>query len=139
VQYTFGQFTPEHLKKMKEGVELFNEQKYWECHESLEDVWMEDRGDSGRNVYWAVIQVAAACIHYRDQKIVGARGMISKAKEKFKRCRSEHVLTQLAFDYLDWEELEKIVFQIPDTDTELKDFEALFNFRFKNYPDKISF
>jgi hypothetical protein len=133
VEYKYGQFSPEHLAKMAEGVELFNEQKYWECHESLEDVWMEDRNDQARNVSWAVIQVAAACIHYRDQKIVGAQGMIIKAKEKFRRCHDLHILTPLALQYLDWAELEALVMNIPDKDAVLENFEDLYNFRFKNY------
>ena len=107
-------FTEEHLKKMADGVRLFNEQKYWECHEALEEVWLEDRQDPTRNVYWAVIQVAASCIHYRDKKIIGAQGMIMKSKEKFRRCRDMHILTDLAFKYLDWQELEDIVMKIPD-------------------------
>lgn len=119
---------------MEEGVKLFNEQKYWECHESLEDVWMEDRNDPARNVYWAVIQVAACCIHYRDSNLIGAQGMILKAKEKFRRCRDQNILTALAFDYLDWEKLEKIAFEIPDQKPELKDFENIFDFRFTHYP-----
>jgi hypothetical protein len=134
LDYGFGKFGPEHLQKMKEGIELFNEQKYWECHEALEDVWMEDKNDPARNIYWAVIQIAAACIHYRDGKIIGARGMIYKAREKFKRCREQHILTDLAFKYLDWEELEEIVKSIPEKDSELPHFQALFNFRFKHYP-----
>jgi hypothetical protein len=138
VKYDYGQFSPEHLEKMQEGVELFNEQKYWECHESLEDVWMEDRGDLARNVYWAVIQVAAACIHYRDSKIVGAQGMIVKAKEKFLRCREKLILTPLAFDYLDWEELDKLVMEIPAKDAKLEDFAKLYEFRFKNYKNILS-
>ena len=138
MKYEYGQFSPEHLQKMQEGVELFNEQKYWECHESLEDVWMEDRGDLARNVYWAVIQVAAACIHYRDSKIVGAQGMIVKAKEKFLRCREKNILTQLAFEYLDWEELEKLVMAIPEKDAKLEDFAKLYDFRFKNYKNILS-
>jgi len=133
VKYEYGQFSPEHLSKMREGVELFNEQKYWECHESLEDVWMEDRGDQARNVSWAVIQVAAACIHYRDSKIIGAQGMIVKAKEKFRRCHDLNILTSLAFDHLDWEELEKLVMDIPDKEAKLEDFKLLYEFRFKNY------
>lgn len=137
MQYSYGQFTPEHLAKMEEGVKLFNEQKYWECHESLEDVWMEDRQDAARNVYWAVIQVAAALIHYRDGKIIGAQGMINKAKEKFRRCREQNILTPLAFDYLDWEELEELVMKIKDKDAELSDFKELFDFRFKNYVQGI--
>ena len=133
LNYHYGQFTPEHLAKMEEGVNLFNQQMYWECHESLEDVWMEDKGDNGRIVYWAVIQVAAACIHYRDSNLIGAQGMINKAKDKFARCRSLNVLTPLAFQYLDWEELEKLSLNIPDKDAVLDNFETLWNFRFKNY------
>ena len=133
MEYKFGQFTPEHLAKIQEGIELFNEQKYWECHESLEDLWMEDKNDSARYIYWAIIQVAAACIHYRDSKIIGAQGMINKAREKFRRSRELHVLTPLVLKYLDWEELEKLVAQIKEKDAKLEDFEELYNFRFKNY------
>lgn len=133
MDYKYGQFTPEHLAKMEEGVNLFNQQMYWECHESLEDVWMEDKGDHGRDVYWAVIQVAAACIHYRDGNLIGAKGMIGKSKEKFRRCRERQVLTDLVFKYLDWEELETLVVKIKDTNSVLDDFDDLYNFRFKNY------
>jgi hypothetical protein len=123
---------------MKEGIHLFNEQKYWECHEALEDVWMEDRQDPTRNIYWAVIQVAAACIHYRDSNLIGARGMIYKAKEKFRRCRDLHILSDLAFKYLDWEEFERLAMAVPESDkSTLEDFVDLFSFRFKNYPETI--
>ncbi len=118
---------------MEEGVRLFNDQMYWECHESLEDVWMEDRNDQARTVSWAVIQVAAACIHYRDNKLIGAQGMILKAKEKFRRCHDLHILTPLVLTYLDWQELETLVMNIPDKEAKLEDFENLYNFRFKNY------
>lgn len=133
MEYQFGQFTPDHLEKMKEGVELFNQQMYWECHEVLEDLWMEDRNDSARNVYWGVIQVAAACIHYRDNNVIGARGMIYKAKEKFKRCRELHVLTDVVLNNLDWNELETIVFAIKDKDADIEEFAPLYDFRFKKY------
>ena len=127
-------FSEEHLKKMDEGIKLFNEQKYWECHEALEDVWMEDRQDPTRNVYWAVIQVAAACIHYRDENLIGAQGMMRKAKEKFRRCHELRILTELNYKFLDWEEFEKISFKIPDGDlSKLEDFLDIYNFRFKHY------
>lgn len=133
MEYKYGQFSPEHLAKMEEGVRLFNDQMYWECHESLEDVWMEDRNDLARTVSWAVIQVAAACIHYRDNKLIGAQGMILKAKEKFRRCHDLHILTPLVLTYLDWQELEALVMKIPEKEAKLEDFENLYNFRFKNY------
>ena len=59
-----SQFSLSELEKMSEAVRLFNAQKYWECHEELEHHWLEEPGPL-RNVYWAVIQVAAAMIHYR--------------------------------------------------------------------------
>ena len=127
-------FAKEHLEKMEEGLRLFNDQKYWECHEAFEELWLEDRQDPIRNIYWAVIQVAAACIHYRDQNLIGAQGMITKAKEKFRRCRDLRVLNDLALKFLDWVELEEIVFKIPDGhQAKLEDFKELFNFRFKFY------
>ena len=132
--YQYGQFSTEHLKKIREGIELFNEQKYWECHEVLEDLWIEDTQDSARYIYWAIIQVAAACIHYRDHNLIGARGLASKAREKFQKAREKNALTDLVFHYLDWEELEQLVMRIP-LDPKLEDFDSLFNFRFKNYPD----
>jgi uncharacterized protein len=134
LDYQFGQFTPEHLEKIEEGIRLFNEQKYWECHEALEELWLEDRTDNARDVYWAIIQVAASCIHYRDKNIAGARGMIAKSREKFRRLHERRTLTPLVFQYLDWQELEGLVAAIPEHEPELADFAALFDFRFKHYP-----
>lgn len=119
---------------MSEGVRLFNEQKYWECHEALEEIWLEERQDPARNIYWAVIQVAASCIHYRDKKITGAQGMIMKSKEKFRRCREMNLITEDVKKFLSWDELERIVMKIPNgTESVLDDFKELFDFRFKNY------
>ncbi len=117
---------------MREGIELFNEQKYWECHESLEHIWLEDRTDNARYIYWAVIQVAAACIHYRDGKITGATGMIAKAKEKFRKIHELHVLTPVV-DKLHWKSLEELVMKVPATEARLEDFKELFDFRFPSY------
>jgi len=133
-EYTFGQFTPEHLKKVKSGIKTFNAQLYWECHEELEEIWLEDRNDPARNVYWAIIQVAASLIHYRDRKIIGAQNLINKARQKFKRCHDQKVLTELVYRFLDWEELEKLVNLIPAEDSQLSDYERLYEFRFKSYP-----
>lgn len=127
-------FTTRQLKSMSEGVRLFNEQKYWECHEALEEIWLEERQDPARNIYWAVIQVAASCIHYRDGKIIGAQGMIMKSKEKFRRCREFNLVNEDVKKFLSWEELEDIVMRIPDgTASVLGDFKDLFEFRFRNY------
>ncbi len=129
-RYFMGEFEAENFEKMKEGVRLFNAQKYWECHEVLEDHWLEEPGPV-RNVYWAVIQVAASMIHYREANLTGAKGMIYKARQKFDRCESLHVESALLDKQLSWQKLKKIVRAIP-SEPVLSDFEQLFQFRFED-------
>lgn len=125
-----NRFSYNELKLMKAGIKLFNAQKYWECHEEFEHHWLEEPGPL-RNVYWAVIQVAAAMIHYRESNLTGARGLIFKAKEKFKRCEDLNIESSLLFDELSWVELKKLVREVP-SESELKDYSKLFDFRFKD-------
>lgn len=125
-----SQFDQIHLQTIAEGIRLFNAQKYWECHEDLEDHWREEPGHV-RNVYWAVIQVAAAMIHYRDENIVGARGLIVKAKQKFDRCEQYKIESDILERNLSWSELKKMVRMVPEEPV-LSDFKNLFEFRFKD-------
>lgn len=127
----YGKFTVEHLGKIKQGIELFNRQKYWECHEYLEDHWFEDMGDNARLVYWAVIQVACSMIHYRDGNLSGAFGMLKKAKGKFVQCKEKGVETELLYKTLSWQKLKNLVFSIPD-DAPIEEYKKLYTFRFKD-------
>lgn len=130
--YQYGQFSDQHLELSRQGIQLFNRQFYWECHEVFEDLWKKDQGDHARYVWWAIIQVAAAMIHYRDQKLGGARGLITKAKAKFDQCEKFNVETEIMYQYLDWAELKSLVRQVPE-EPQLEDFSLLFAFRFKNF------
>lgn len=123
-------FGPEHLQKMQEGLERFNRQHYWECHESLEEIWLEDRTDPVRNVYWAVIQVAASMVHFREKNLVGATGMLNKSREKFMRCRDLGVVTPFLETSLNWIALENLVSAVPSEPTDLVPFSRIYDFRF---------
>jgi predicted metal-dependent hydrolase len=127
-----AQFDEIHLQTIVEGVRLFNAQKYWECHENLEDHWLEEAGPM-RNIYWAIIQVAAAMIHYREGNLIGAQGLIVKAKQKFDRCEQYKIESALLENNLSWGHLKELVRKIP-ADPVLSDFKHLFAFRFKD-PD----
>lgn len=129
-----GQFSVEHLRKMTEGVKLYNQRMFWECHEELEDHWLADMGDNCRYVYWVVIQVATALHHHSDQNLAGARGMINKAKEKMTQCEKRGVESDIMNRFLSWKRFKKLVREVPQ-EPNLEDFKDLESFRFSD-PDK---
>lgn len=40
------------------GIEEFNSGQFFECHETLEEIWLEERGEE-RQFYQGIIQIAA--------------------------------------------------------------------------------
>ena len=129
-----GQFSLEHLRKMKEGVKLFNAGQYWLCHEELEDHWLEDTHDPNRYVYWVVIQVATSLLHASDGNLAGAKGMIEKAKEKVLQCEKQRLESDIMMKFLSWKRFKKLVKEVP-MEPELDDFKALLAFKFSQ-PEK---
>ncbi|PIK14587.1 DUF309 domain-containing protein [Halobacteriovorax sp. JY17] len=129
--YQFGQFTNEHLNLLKTGIVLYNEDKFWECHEEVEDLWLSDYGDDARYVYWVVIQVATSLYHYLDGNLNGAEGMIRKAKRKLEICEKRKVETEILYKYLSWEKFKRIIRKIPEKSC-LDDYNELYSFKFKN-------
>ena len=119
---------------MKHGVDLFNRQYYWECHEALEDVWLEDRGEPARYVYWAVIQVACCLLHLRDGNLAGAEGMLEKAKGKLRRWEGEEAENPLIERNLLWSEFSGEVFAV-ERGALPEDYGNLARFRFKDPDD----
>ena len=62
------------------GLELFNHQEYFECHEVIEDLWLETpEADSLRDLYKGVIQAAAAIYQWDRGILTGARGLYRSA------------------------------------------------------------
>lgn len=62
--------------RFKEGLKLFNEKKYFECHEVIEDLWLETpESDVHRDLYKGVIQAAAAIYQFDRGILTGARGL----------------------------------------------------------------
>jgi uncharacterized protein len=57
---------------LEEGIELFNNGRYWEAHEAWEGDWMPDRKGPDSGFYKGLIQVAAGCLHYTRRNRRGA-------------------------------------------------------------------
>ena len=63
-------------QRFKKGIELFNEGEYFECHEVIEDLWLETpTEDPNRDLYKGVIQAAAAIYQFERGILSGAIGL----------------------------------------------------------------
>ena len=122
-------FLIEDLLRIVSGVDEFNRGHYWQCHEEIEDIWLEYSGDDIRFVYWSIIQLATCLYHWEDGNLNGAVGMIKKMKRKLVECEVRHVEGQVVKEFLNWTQLKAIVESIP-TEAKLEDFIELSKFKF---------
>ncbi|MBI4463946.1 MAG: DUF309 domain-containing protein [Acidobacteria bacterium] len=66
---------------MREGIRLFNDEQFFECHEVLEEAWLDATG-SQKTILQGLIQVAVAFYHLRRENFVGARRLLAAGLEK---------------------------------------------------------
>ncbi|MFD2370335.1 DUF309 domain-containing protein [Brevibacillus sp. GCM10020057] len=59
-------------------IEKFNEGEYYECHDLLEEIWMEDKSDK---FLQGLLQLAVGLYHRECGNIKGARWMLGNAKK----------------------------------------------------------
>jgi hypothetical protein len=71
----------------------FNAGLYYECHESLEEIWQEETGEL-RDLYKGLIQVAAAYVHITRSNVNGASRLLTTAIGYLDRYRP----TAMGFD-----------------------------------------
>ena len=74
---------------IREGVELFNEERYWESHEALEVAWRKASG-AGKEVLQGIILLAAALVHLQKNETAVALGVLGRAKSKLSGQNSEY-------------------------------------------------
>ena len=74
----------------EEGINLFNDGKFFECHEAWEEVWKRSSGDE-KLFYQAIIQAAVAILHAQRGNLTGAASLYSKASAKLDHLPSEHM------------------------------------------------
>lgn len=73
------------------GMDLYNAGQYWECHEVLEEVWLEARPED-KLFLQGLIQAAAAFHKYLVQKnAVGAIKLLTRALNKVTRYSDDYM------------------------------------------------
>jgi len=64
------------------GVEQFNAGLFFECHDTLEEMWSGLRGPA-RDFFQGLIQVSVAFYHLEGSNAAGALSMLSRALKRF--------------------------------------------------------
>jgi len=59
---------------MEQACAEFNAERFFECHESIEEIWQQETGEV-RDLYKGLIQIAAAFGKEKDQGADGCGGL----------------------------------------------------------------
>jgi len=66
---------------LREGIELFDQERFWECHEVLEEIWHPAKGKE-RDVIQGLILTAAAFVHFQKGEDDICLSVLRRAQEK---------------------------------------------------------
>jgi len=94
---------------LNEGITCFNNEQYWECHEVLEDVWMEPNHDLHKYVCWVIIQISVSLFHVREKNLAGALSMLKKAKEKIGKAEKLMEDPSSLNQHLPWDQFKSMI------------------------------
>ena len=61
--------------QLLQGIREFNQRDWYECHETVEDLWIGAEGET-RDFYQGIIQIAIALHHWRNGNYGGAVSLL---------------------------------------------------------------
>ena len=67
-----------------EGVEQFNQQEFYACHDTLEAIWMEAM-EPQRTFYQGILQIAVALYHLGNDNLRGATILLGEGLHRLQR------------------------------------------------------
>ena len=70
------------------GIEEFNRGEFYECHEYLEEAWMQERRRA-RFLYQGILQVGVGFYHLRNGNWRGATGLLRNGTVRLKEFEPE--------------------------------------------------
>ncbi|HEY0981289.1 MULTISPECIES: DUF309 domain-containing protein [unclassified Schlesneria] len=79
----------------REGVRLFNEEEFFECHDVLEELWAETVGDE-RKFIQGLIQASIALFHFGNENFGGAKKLFFAATTKLDPYGDEYMGIKLS-------------------------------------------
>lgn len=74
---------------------LFNQQKFYEAHDLLEDLWLPDRHGRNGGFYKGLIQLAGAFVHLQKNRLKPAAALFELARKNLETYPSSHERLQV--------------------------------------------
>ncbi len=81
MEHDFPPLTSSPKQLLQTGIDLFNRERFFECHEALEEAWLGASGEQ-KTFLQGLIQVAVALYHLRRKNLVGAGRLLEAGVEK---------------------------------------------------------
>lgn len=69
---------------VQQGIDYFNDERFWESHEVLEGVWKKSY-EGEKELVQGIILIAAALVHYQKDENSICLSILNRAKEKLSR------------------------------------------------------
>jgi predicted metal-dependent hydrolase len=86
----------ESLRALIKGLEEFNSGRFFECHDTLEEIWQGCRGPA-RNFLQGLIQISVGLYHLRNGNFIGGESQLSKGLSNLAGYGEEYIGVDLAF------------------------------------------
>jgi hypothetical protein len=81
--------------RLQKGIDEFNQRLFFECHETLEEIWLEERGED-RKFYQGIIQIAAGYFKLQQGVPAGAIKLWRMGLEKIEPYSPVYLGVELA-------------------------------------------
>ena len=93
------------------AVRQFNSREWYECHETIEDLWLGETGEM-RDFLQGTLQISVALLHWRNGNLGGAVSLLASGINYLKRvpdvCLWVDVPALIADSERVWTALEKL-------------------------------
>lgn len=73
----------------KKGIEKFNQQQFYACHDILEEIWM-DSVEPNKTFYQGILQIAVGCYHLSNSNWRGAVILLGEGSKKLREYEPDY-------------------------------------------------
>lgn len=69
-------------QRLAEGVDFFNREYFFEAHDVIEELWMDAREQTQRDLFHGLVNIATGFYHYRMENRNGMQSQLQKGVNK---------------------------------------------------------